>query len=90
MKMKQKDIIYLLLAVVILIATAFLFFTLLAPKSGASQKSANATVEIVDPIATEFDSAGQKALTDPAVTKDFTQPVDLTTGLGNPQLFGPY
>jgi hypothetical protein len=84
--MKSKDLVYLLLAVVILLAAGYLGYTQLAPKKGAANKGAQ--VEVVGVIGADFDGAAMAALTDGSKVRDFSQPLDLSNGLGNQAVFG--
>jgi hypothetical protein len=86
--MKQKDVVYLGLAAVVLTVTGILGYSILAPKSASSAASSSTNVEVVAPILSKMDDGSLSGLRDPAVTKDFTVPVDLT-GLGTTALFGP-
>ena len=89
MKLKQKDIISLLVAITIFTITGVLAYSLLKPK-GSNSGSTTVQVLVVTPISGTFNERGKSDLTDPTVTRDFTPAIDLTTGLGNPQLFGSF
>jgi hypothetical protein len=82
--MKQKDIVYLVLAAVILSAAGFLGFSALKPKGGGK----TVTVEVVTPLTDSFNQDGLNALQDRSKAVDFYIRPDLTTGLNNPQPFG--
>jgi hypothetical protein len=83
--MKQKDIMYLMLAVVILLAAGYIGYTQLMPKKSAST---GVEVEKVGVIPSTLDETGMSLLKDPAKSQDFNSPVDLS-GLGNAAIFGP-
>jgi hypothetical protein len=84
--MKQKDLVYLLLAVVIFLVAGYVGYTQLVPKkTGASSV---VQVEKIGLIPAEMDQAGLTALNDPTRVKDYSSPVDLG-GLGNTAPFGP-
>lgn len=82
--MKKKDLMYLVLAVVILLGAGYLGYTQLAPKQGSSS---SVTVEKIGPIPDQMDAAGLSAINDPGKVQDFNSPVDLT-GLGSKEVFG--
>jgi hypothetical protein len=82
---KQKDMVYLLLAVVILLAAGYIGYTQLAPKKASSK---TVEVEKIGVIPDHLDDNGMKWLTDPEKVVDYSSPVDLT-GLNNPAPFGP-
>ena len=85
--MKKKDLVYLLVAVVILLAAGYLAYTQLLPKSHTSAAT-GVQVEKVGVIPSDMDSAGLAAINDPDKVTDFNSPVDLS-GLGNAAPFGP-
>jgi hypothetical protein len=76
----------LLLAVVILLVAGYLGYTQLVPHKSTGNK--NAQVEVVGSIAPNFDGTAMSALTDGSKVRDFSQNLDLTTGLGNQAVFG--
>jgi hypothetical protein len=84
--MKSKDVMYMLLAVVILMVAGYLAYTQLAPKKSAGQQGA--TVEVVGPISADFDSVAMADLTNPDKARDFSVPIDLSNGLSNQAIFG--
>jgi hypothetical protein len=81
---KQKDIVYLLLAVVILLVSGYVGYTQLVPKKGGAK---TVEVEKVGVIPDNFDDKALGWLRDPGRVRDFGSPVDLT-GLGNTAPFG--
>ena len=82
--MKQKDMIYLLIAVVILLVAGYVVYLNLMPKT---ETSSEVKVNIVGKIPSELDRQGIADLTDPAKAKDFSSPVEFS-GLNNPAPFG--
>ncbi len=82
--MKQKDVIFAVLAVVILLVAGYVGYTQLVPKKATSKV---VEVETVGPIPAELDQAGLARLDDPVKTVDFNSTPDLT-GLGNKAPFG--
>lgn len=84
--MKRKDMIYLILAVVILAVTGYIGYGLLVPKSAQTNQ---VQVEVITPIQAEFDQSALRALSDDKSARDFTPLVDLSNGLGNPKPFNP-
>lgn len=84
--MKTKDLISLVVAVVILLVAGYIVLTQLMPKP---QGSANGVeVEVVGEIKPNFDEQALTLLSDAEKTRDFSVPVDLTTGLNNTAVFG--
>lgn len=82
--MKKKDLIYLVLAVVILLVAGYIIFLNLAPKGSAQS---GVEVDVVGEMPDSMHAAGLSAMTDPAKSKDFSSPVDYT-GLNNTAPFG--
>jgi hypothetical protein len=92
--MKQKDIMYLLLAVIIFLAAGFVGYTQLVPHAASSKV---VDVEVVGPLPgvpggegtarLQSRDAGLDRLKDPDGVQDFGSPVDLS-GLGNTAPFG--
>jgi flagellar basal body-associated protein FliL len=82
---KKKDLIQLAVALVIFIAAGFMIYLVAGPKKTASSASKQATIEVVTPIQPSYD---QSALTQLNSAHDFYTAPNLTTGLGNNQLFG--
>ena len=82
--MKQKDLVYLVVAVVILLVAGYVVYTNLMPKSTTDT---GVKVDIVGIIPNKMNSEGQTKLTDPAISKDFSSPIEFS-GLNNPAPFG--
>jgi hypothetical protein len=82
--MKQKEIVYLVLAVVILLVAGYVGYTQLAPKKAASK---TVEVEKVGVIPRDLDAEGLARIQDTTKVTDYNSPVDLT-GLGNQAVFG--
>jgi hypothetical protein len=85
--MKKKDLIYLVLAVVILLVAGYVGYTQLIPKN-ANAGSTTVQVEKVGTFDGTMDAAGLAAIGDTTKVNDYDSPTDLT-GLGNPAPFGP-
>jgi hypothetical protein len=86
--MKQRDLVYLLLAATIFIAAGYVAYTQLMPKSSTKQDGVE--IERVGAIPAALDGAGLQALQgkDGAhKTQDYNPVMDLS-GLGNKQPFG--
>jgi hypothetical protein len=81
---KQKDVVYLLIAVVIFLVAGYIGYSQLVPKKAASQ---TVTVEKVGVIPADLDSTGMSWINDTTHVKDYNLPEDLT-GLGNTAPFG--
>jgi flagellar basal body-associated protein FliL len=84
--MKKKDMIYLIMAVVILLVAGYLGYVALAPKG--STKTAGVEVEKVGVIPAKMDTKGLAALNDEDKSVNYNLPVDLS-GLKNQAPFGP-
>ena len=83
--MKSKDILYLVLAVIILLVAAYIGVTKLGSKPSSSTKGTQ--VEVVGSIPSNFDDTAKSQLNDPTQVKDFASPVDFS-GLNNTSPFG--
>lgn len=84
--MKKKDLLYLILAVGILLVAGYVVVTQLMPKDTTKQEGV--TVEVVGAIEPDYDSVSLSELGNAEKVQDFSVPFDLTTGLGNPAIFG--
>jgi len=85
--MKQKDIVYLLIAVVILLAAGYLAYTqVIAPKSQAANKVV--TYEVVSEIRPDFNPSALAALADGIKNTNYSVVIDINAGVGNPDIFG--
>jgi hypothetical protein len=82
--MKQKDIMYIVLAGVIFVGAGFLAYTQLMPHQSGPKK---VEVEVVGVIPDKLSEKAMDRLTDPTTVVDFNLPVDLQ-GLGNAKPFG--
>ncbi|HVQ43642.1 MAG TPA: hypothetical protein VMT30_01620 [Candidatus Saccharimonadia bacterium] len=85
--MKQKDVIYAVLAVVILMVAGYIGYTQLVPKN-ANGKSTTVEVEKIGVIPGDLDSAGLDRIGDGGKVIDYNSTPDLS-GLGNSAPFGP-
>jgi PBP1b-binding outer membrane lipoprotein LpoB len=84
--MKTKDIIYMLLAVGIFLVAGYIAYTqLFAPKQSAKKK---VEVEVVGEIKPDFSGTALAAIKNSDKNRDFSVPLDLTTGLNNTAIFG--
>jgi len=83
---KSKDILYLGISGVIFVFVGYIGFTQLAPQNKSNTQT---TVEVIDPVASQYDAAGLTAISDTAKVRDFAVPIDLG-GLGNPTPFGTH
>ena len=83
--MKQKDLVYLLLAVTIFLVAGYVGYTQLLPKKTAN---VGVTVEKVGIIPDSFDQTALSTLGDQTKVVDFSTPLDFT-GLDNTAPFGP-
>jgi hypothetical protein len=85
--MKKKDLIALVIAVAIMLVAGYLAYTQLMPQKGGTA-SQGVQVEVVGPIASDFDSAAMEALDDGSKVRNFAVKLDLSAGLDNPTIFG--
>ena len=85
--MKKKDLIYVVLAVVILAVAGYLALTQLAPKK-ADGASTGTVVDVIGVIDSSLNDTAIAQLKDPEKVRDFTVPIDLRIGLGNTAPFG--
>lgn len=85
--MKQKDVIQLAIAMIILVGAGYFIFTLAVPHGKGGSKSTS--YEVVTKIDSGFDKAALDKLSDPTVARDFYTKPDLHNGVGNPQPFTP-
>lgn len=84
--MKSKDIVALIIAVVIFLVAGYLVSTQVLPQKSAQQEGVK--VEVVGEIGEDFDSVALELLANPAKVRDFSVPIDLTSGLDNQAVFG--
>jgi hypothetical protein len=82
---KKKDLMYLLLAVVIMLVAGYVGYTQLMPKK---PNSTVVEVEKIGKIPSQLDAAGIARISDPEKVVNFDLPVDLS-GLNNRTPFGP-
>jgi hypothetical protein len=83
--MKTRDVVYMLLAVVILLVAGYLGYTQLVPQK---QGAKTVQVEVVGPISESYDDNALARITDGSKVRDFSVPMDLSTGLNNTAPFG--
>jgi hypothetical protein len=82
---KTKDLMFLLLAAVILLVAGYIGYTQLMPQKAVSK---TVEVEVVGSIPDQLDAEGISWLNDQTKVKDYNAPVDLS-GLNNTSPFGP-
>ena len=82
--MKTKQIIYLVVAILIVAVGGYLVFTQLIPQSKSSSNTSLTNVEVVGEITSNIDTASLDNLT--AKVTDYVKGADLTSGLGNRRL----
>lgn len=82
--MKQKDLLFLVIAVVILLVAGYVMYSNLMPKNTTDS---GVKVDVVGKIPSKMDDAGLAALTDPTKSKDFSSPIEFS-GLNNAAPFG--
>jgi hypothetical protein len=81
---KQKDIVYLILAVVIMLVAGYVGYTQIVPKKAGAK---TVEVEKVGVIPDHLDEKALDWLSDSTRVRDFGSPVDLS-GLDNAAPFG--
>jgi hypothetical protein len=82
---KQKDVVYLVIAAAIFVVVGYVGYTQFGPKKAAAKA---VQAEVVGTIPSSFDSTALNTLGNTNIVKDFNSPVDLT-GLNNTAPFGP-
>jgi hypothetical protein len=82
--MKQKDLVYLVLAVIILLVAGYVVYANLVPKSTTDN---GVEVDRIGDISSEVNKEGILLLTDKTKAKDFSSPVEFS-GLNNTAPFG--
>jgi hypothetical protein len=85
LEIQKKDLLYIVLSVIILVAVFILGYNQLNSSGGAS---AGVTVEVVQPVGSSFNTTTLDHLRDEAKSKNFVVPVDLGTGVGTTTPFG--
>lgn len=85
LEIQKKDLLYIVLTVIILIAVFILGYKQLSSSGGGS---AGVTVEVVQPVGSSFNAATLDHLRDEKQSKNFVVPVDLGTGVGTTTPFG--
>jgi hypothetical protein len=83
--MKKKDVIFAVLAVVILLVAGYIAFTQLVPKKSSATKTVQ--VEKIGKINSELDPVGLARLTDTTKVVDFNS-IPEYSNLGTPTPFG--
>jgi Flp pilus assembly protein CpaB len=86
--MKQKDMIYAIVAVIILVVAGYLAYTQLVPRKTAAKSAASVSVDKVATISENLNEDAQKNLYEPTLSRNYTVEFDLTTGLGTVAPFG--
>lgn len=85
LEIKKKDLLYIVLTVIILLAVFILGYNQLNSSGGSS---AGVTVEVVQPIGGTFNASSLEHLRDDTKSKNFVVPIDLGTGVGTTTPFG--
>jgi hypothetical protein len=83
--MKTKDLLFLVLAVIIMLVAGYVGFTQILGKKTSS--SSGVQVEVIGNIPSSFDGTALAQLNDPTKVKDFNAPIDFGN-LGNTSPFG--
>lgn len=84
--MKKKDLVYAVIAVVILLVAGFLAYTQLVPKKSAASKVVQ--YEVVGKILPDFDAVAIAKLSDTNAVQNYGVDIDITQGVGNKDIFG--
>ena len=82
--MKKKDLIYLMIAVVILLVAGYVVYANLVPKSTSDT---GVKVDKIGAISGTLNSDTLSGFADKATARDFSSPVEFS-GLGNTAPFG--
>lgn len=85
LEIKKKDLLYIILTAVIVVAVVVLGYNQLSSSSGST---AGVTVEVVQPVGASFNAQALDHLRDEEKAKNFVVPIDLGTGVGTPTPFG--
>lgn len=85
--MKKKDLIYVVLAVLIIGVASYLALTQLSPKS-ANGANSGTVVDVIGPISDQLNQTALTMLQDPTKAVDYSVRIDFTVGLGNAAPFG--
>ena len=86
--MKTKDLLGLVFAVVLLAVVGYIFYSTQVHHQSAAATSAKQS-EVVPVLSDKLDGGNTiAAMTSTYKVRDYKVPVDLTTGLGNTNLFG--
>lgn len=86
--MKRKDLVYAVLAVVILLVAGYLAYTQLVPKKTTGSAGKADEVEVVGVIPPALDESALATVRNTNKVRDFNSPVDLG-GLNHTNIFGP-
>ena len=85
LEIQNKDLLYIVLTVIILLIVFILGYRQLNPAGGAN---VGVTVEVVQPVGSSFNASTLDHLRDESKSKNFVVPVDLGTGVGTTTPFG--
>jgi len=84
-QIQKKDVLYIVLSVIILVAVLMLGFNQLKPSSGAN---AGVVVEVVAPVGPTLNTQVLDQLRDDKKSRNFVVPIDLGSGVGTTTPFG--
>ncbi len=85
LEIQKKDLMYIVLTVIILLAVFILGYKQLNPSGGSA---AGVSVETVHPVGASFNSSTLDHIRDDKKSKDFVVPIDLGSGVGTTTPFG--
>lgn len=84
LEIQRKDLLYIVLTVVILVAIVIVGYKQL----NTASSSAGVTVEVVAPIGASFNADALDHIQDEEKAKNFVVPIDLGSGVGTTTPFG--
>lgn len=85
LEIQKKDLLYIILSVIILMAVFILGYKQLNPAGGVN---AGVSVEVVAPVGATLNAQALDQLRDDKKSKNFVVPIDLGSGVGTTTPFG--
>lgn len=85
LQIQKKDLLYIMLTVIILLAVFILGYKQLNSAGGGTT---GVNVEVVQPVGASFNASTLDHIRDDKKSKDFVVPIDLGSGIGTTTPFG--
>lgn len=85
LNIKRKDLIYIVITAIVIIVVIIVGYGEL--NQGKAGSNSNTTVEVVKPIGSQLNTKTLDHLRNEKDATDFSLPVDLNSGVGNPAPF---